>query len=79
MPQPARLAAAGSGTCTIVLEIESTDPLAPSTIVPRIQSVWIGGRAMVVPAPESITDSAQVPLPGVGLAWRSSRLANMSV
>jgi hypothetical protein len=48
-------------------------------IVSRIQIDWIPGNAMVEPAAPSITESAHVPLPGVGLASRSARLAKMSL
>ena len=70
---------AGSGTWTIVFEIDNTDPLGLKLIVSRIQIYWIAGNAMVEPAAPSTTERAQVPLPGVGLAWRSARLANMSL
>ena len=62
----------------MVFDTDSTEPLGLSVIVSRIQIDLIPGSAMVEPAALSVTESAQVPSPGVGCALRSSRLAKMS-
>jgi hypothetical protein len=50
----------------MVFDTDSTEPLELNVIVSRIQIDWIPGNAMVEPAAPSITESAHVPLPGLG-------------